>query len=203
MYFAFFSGFWLGLSLILAIGAQNAFVLRQGLRGEYVFVVCLICAASDAIFIGAGVSGVGALVEMNPKIVTWLSYGGAAFLFVYGLRAFYSAFFSIDALVADNPTGRGFGATVATAFVITWANPHVYLDTVVLLGSIAAQFGEHAYVFASGAIVASFTFFFGLGYGSRVLRKFFANPRSWRILDVIVGSVMWAIAFKLLTTSVV
>ena len=201
MYFSFFSGFWLGLSLIVAIGSQNAFVLRQGLRGEHVFIVCLICALSDAIFITVGVSGVGALVALNPGLAVWLSYGGAAFLFVYGLRSFYSAFFSNEALVADKPSGRGLWPTIMTALILTWANPHVYLDTVVLLGSVAAQYGEYAPFFGMGAVLASFIFFFGLGYGSQAMRGFFANPRSWRILDIFVGAVMWTIAVKLVLPS--
>ncbi len=197
MNLAFVSGFWLGLSLILAIGAQNAFVLRQGLRGDYVFAVCLICAVSDALFIAVGVTGVGAVLEEVPSLFNWLRWAGAAFLFVYGFRSFRSAFLSDHALIADNIQGRSFWPTVGTAFLLTWANPHVYLDTVVLLGTIAAQFGEYDSFFGLGAIVSSFVFFFGLGYGSRILRGFFSNPKSWRILDVLIGAIMWMIAFGL------
>lgn len=198
MNIAFVSGFWLGLSLLLAIGAQNAFVLRQGIRGEYVFVVCLICAVSDAALIALGVAGMGAIVDLYPWLIDWLRYGGAAFLFVYGGRSLYSAFSQSHA-IETNGRGAGLplGQVVATCLLLTWANPHVYLDTLVLLGSIAAQFGPYDVVFAFGAIVASFTFFFALGYGARSLRGTFTSPSAWRALDAFVGAVMWAIAFGL------
>ena len=190
------AGFVLGFSLILAIGAQNAFVIRQGLRREHVFAVCLTCALSDAILIAAGVAGFGALAEAVPGLEQAMRYGGAAFLIWYGARNLLAAWRGGE--VMDDARGTGSLRTaLITCLALTWLNPHVYLDTVVLLGSISAQYAERLN-FAIGAMTASFVFFFGLGYGARVLDPLFKKPGSWRVLDLIVGLTMWAIAFKLL-----
>lgn len=199
MNLAFVSGFWLGFSLILAIGAQNAFVLRQGLKGEHVLLVVLICAVSDAFLIMAGVLGMGAFVMLHENLVDYLRWAGVAFLLFYGARSFWSAWTSGKSLEATNGKNTDAWSIAVTCFLLTWANPHVYLDTVVLLGSVAAQFGDESRLFGAGAVVSSFVFFFGLGYGARALRKPFANPTAWRILDALVGMVMWAIAFSLAT----
>ncbi|MEM9434867.1 MAG: LysE/ArgO family amino acid transporter [Pseudomonadota bacterium] len=195
---AAFAGFSLGLSLILAIGAQNAFVLRQGIRKAHVFWVCLTCAVSDAILIVLGVSGFGALSEMAPWIGDVMRWGGAIFLFVYGAMAFWRAATQTGGLEAAQTDGGPLGATVLTCLALTWLNPHVYLDTVVLLGSIAAQYEGQRLEFGLGAVTASFTFFFSLGYGAQLLAPAFANPNAWRVLDVIVGVVMWSIAIGLI-----
>lgn len=190
------AGFALGFSLILAIGAQNAFVLRQGLRREHVFAVCLTCAVSDATLIAAGVAGFGALAEAVPGLETVMRYGGAAFLIWYGLRNIMAAWRGGEVM----ETGKGTGSlrtALLTCLALTWLNPHVYLDTVVLLGSISAQY-DNKLAFAAGAMLASFVFFFGLGYGARVLDPLFRRPQSWRVLDLIVGLTMWAIAAKLI-----
>jgi L-lysine exporter family protein LysE/ArgO len=194
---AFFPGFLLGLSLILAIGAQNAFVLRQGLRRAHVFAVCLACALSDAVLIVAGVVGFGALAEAVPWVETVMRYGGAAFLLWYGWRAAQAAWLGGQALDAGGASREALRSVLLTALALTWLNPHVYLDTVVLLGSISAQY-ENRSAFAAGAVTASFTFFFSLGYGARLLAPVFARPRAWRLLDAGVALTMWAIALKLL-----
>ena len=191
-------GFLLGLSLILAIGAQNAFVLRQGLPRRHVLAVCLVCALSDAVLIAAGVAGFGALVERMPGLPRAMAWFGAAFLFWYGATRFRAALRPNDALRAAEGEAPSSRAAVATALAFTWLNPHVYLDTVVLLGGIAAGFaGAARAAFGAGAVAASFLFFFGLGYGARLLAPLFARPQAWRALDAGVGVTMWALAAKL------
>ena len=191
------AGFGLGLSLILAIGAQNAFVLRQGLRQEHVFAVCLTCALSDAILIAAGVSGFGILVTKLPWLEPVMRWGGAAFLIVYGARAFWAAWKGGGHLDAAGQGRASLKGVLLTCLLLTWANPHVYLDTVVLLGSVAAQYPAKVN-FALGAMTASFAFFFSLGYGARLLAPLFARPAAWRLLDVLVGAIMWMVAGSLL-----
>ncbi len=193
----FIYGFSLGYSLILAIGAQNAFVLKQGLKGEYVLLVCLICALSDAILILIGVSGFHLLVSIFPGLVTIVRYGGAIFLFVYGLLSFRTAWRSKHALIPGEIVSGSWVNVALTCLAFTWLNPHVYLDTVVLLGSVSSQFSDDIEYFALGATSASFVFFFSLGYGASFLRPIFAQARSWQILEIIIGIIMWAIAAKL------
>ena len=190
------AGFALGLSLILAIGAQNAFVLRQGIRREHVFATVLTCAISDALLIAVGVAGFGALAEALPWLESVMRYGGAAFLVWYGARNFLAAWRGGQALETEGRVRSSLKGVLGTVLMLTWLNPHVYLDTVVLLGSISAQW-ENRLGFALGAMTSSFVFFFSLGYGARLLRPFFAKPRSWQILDAVVGATMWAIAVKL------
>ncbi len=194
----FLSGFALGLSLILAIGAQNAFVLRQGLRGEHVGAVVATCALSDAALIAAGVAGFGTLVEAAPWIVPAFRWGGAVFLAAYGARAAWSAWRGGAGLEAGAAAG-GLGRAVAICLALTWLNPHVYLDTLVLLGAIGAQSSDPAR-FAAGAMTASVMFFATLGYGAAALRPVFARPVAWRWLDAGVAAVMWALAVSLVAT---
>lgn len=194
---AFLPGFFLSLSLILAIGAQNAFVLRQGLRQEHVFAVCLVCAVSDAILIAAGVAGFSLASHALPWLEPVLRYGGALFLLAYAARSLRSALRNHGSLTPSGRQAAGLGATLATCLAFTWLNPHVYLDTVVLLGSISSQYDGHKAAFALGAMAASFTFFFTLGFGARLLRPVFASQTAWRVLDVLVGIAMLAIALKL------
>ncbi len=193
----FIYGFSLGFSLILAIGAQNAFVLKQGLKGEHVFMVSLICALSDAILILAGVSGFHLLVLGFPGLITIARYGGAVFLFVYGLLSFRKAWQSEYALLPSEIASGSLINAVLTCLAFTWLNPHVYLDTVVLLGSVSSQFSDDIEYFAFGATSASFVFFFSLGYGASLLRPIFALARSWQVLEIIIGIIMWVIAAKL------
>ncbi|ALX85610.1 amino acid transporter [Achromobacter denitrificans] len=195
---AYFPGFLLGLSLILAIGAQNAFVLRQGLRQEHVFAVCLVCALSDALLISAGVAGFGLASDAMPWLEPVLRYGGALFLLAYAARSLRSALRNHGSLTPSSRQAAGLGATLLTCLAFTWLNPHVYLDTVVLLGSISSQYEGRKLAFALGAMTASFAFFFTLGFGARLLRPVFASQTAWRVLDVLVGLAMLAIALKLL-----
>ena len=190
-------GFSLGFSLILAIGAQNAFVLKQGLKDEYVLLVCLICALSDALLILFGVSGFHVLVASFPSLVIIARFGGAAFLFVYGLISFYNALRVQQGLQPSEIKSSSAWQSALTCLAFTWLNPHVYLDTVVLLGSVSTQFGGQVTWFAVGAMSSSFVFFFALGYGARLLRPVFAEARAWRFLDFLIGCVMWAIALRL------
>ncbi len=194
---AFCAGLGLGFGLILAIGAQNAFVLRQGLRREHVFWVCLACALSDAVLIAAGVAGMGWIAEALPWLKPVMTWGGAAFLFVYGGMSFRRALGPPEALEAARTGTTGLGRTLMTCLALTWLNPHVYLDTLILLGSVATEFGAARPVFGLGAVTASFAFFFGLGYGARLLAPVFARPMAWRVLDAVVGVVMWTIAARL------
>ena len=195
---AFLPGFLLGLSLIVAIGAQNAFVLRQGLRKEHVLAICLACALSDAVLIAAGVAGFGIAVGALPWLEPAMRYGGALFLFAYAVRSLRSALRrQHDHLSPSSRQADGLGAALATCLALTWLNPHVYLDTVVLLGSISSQYEGRKLAFALGAILASFSFFFALGYGARLLRPVFASARAWRALDAGVGIVMMTIGLRL------
>jgi L-lysine exporter family protein LysE/ArgO len=191
-------GFLLGFSLILAIGAQNAFVLRQGLRGEHVMTVVLICSFSDAVLIVAGVYAFTNIAVIVPTLVPAMRYGGAAFLFVYGALAFRKAWRWDASLEPAEDIRRPLGAVLGIALTLTWLNPHVYLDTVALIGSISAGFPRHQVAFATGAVAASFVFFFSLGFGARLLQPFFARPASWRMLELGIGGIMWFIAAGLL-----
>ncbi len=191
-------GFLLGGSLIVAIGAQNAFVLRQGLKREFVFTVCLICAASDALLITAGVAGLGTLVSQSPSLILAVTTGGAAFLFLYGLRAFMRAARPAAMRASGGEAGR-LSAAIAACLAFTFLNPHVYLDTVLLLGSLSGRYaGAERAAYGAGAVVASFVWFYGLGYGARLLAPVFARPRAWQVLDTAIGIVMWAIAAGLI-----
>jgi len=190
-------GFALSLTLILAIGAQNAFVLRQGLRREHVFWVCLTCALSDAVLIAGGVAGFGALATAVPWFETAMRYGGAAFLIWYGAQNALSAWRGGSAMLADGHAPQSLTRILGTLLALTFLNPHVYLDTVVLIGSISAQYPDRR-AFGIGAVTASFVFFFTLGYGARLISPIFARPRSWQVLDALIALTMWAIALKLL-----
>ncbi len=231
------SGVFFGLSLIVAIGAQNAFVLRQGILGTHVFAVVAFCALSDALLIGAGVAGLGVLIEAYPAVLVVARWGGAAFLVAYGLFAARRAVRGGNAVdegagdvgagggdvgarggdVGAGGTGgagasgvagqdgvrrestRGLFRVLLTVAALTWLNPHVYLDTVLLLGSIANTHGETArWYFAGGAMLASVLWFALLGYGARYLRPVFARPQAWRVLDGVIALTLFLIAAKLI-----
>jgi L-lysine exporter family protein LysE/ArgO len=195
----FFAGLSMGLSLIVAIGAQNAFVLRQGLKGEHVFFVSLACALSDAILIVLGVTSFGRIAAILPWLDPVMRIGGAAFLIWYGARSLLSAIRSNGTLtVSEGGVASPLWPTLLACLALTWLNPHVYLDTVVLLGTISTQFPGEEAIFAAGATTGSFLFFFSLGYGAAWLRPIFAKPIAWRILESVIAVVMWAIALKLL-----
>lgn len=195
---AYVNGFGLGFSLILAIGAQNAFLLKQGLRREHVLPLVLVCAISDAILITVGVFGFAALAELLPALAPVMRWLGAAFLIVYGAMSFWRAWKGGEGL--DPASGAAVPLKTAMLFclAITWGNPHVYLDTVVLIGSVATRFAGQSVAFWAGAVCASFTFFFMLGYGARLLAPVMARPGSWRVLELLIGLVMWAIALGLI-----
>lgn len=193
----YISGLLLGFSLILAIGAQNAFVLKQGLLKQHVFWVCLVCALSDAVLICFGVFGFASILSQQVGLIQVMKYFGAAFLFIYGLRSFYNAYKANSGLVASTQPTTTLAQTLMLCLSFSWLNPHVYLDTVVLLGSISAQYTDKV-AFAAGAVSASFLFFFSLGFGARLLRPVFANPKAWKLLDGIIGVVMIILAGSLL-----
>ena len=190
------SGFLTALSLIVAIGAQNAFVLRQGIRREHVLPVVAICALADALLVAAGIAGLGALVTSHPTVLTVTKYAGAAFLLVLAVGA---------ALRARHPSHldpategpAALGAVLSTCLALTFLNPHVYLDTVVLLGSLAHQHDPGAWVFGVGAVTASVVWFTVLGFGAAYLRPVFAKPRAWQVLDLVIAVVMATLAIAL------
>lgn len=195
------TGFATGFSLILAIGAQNVFVLRQGLARRHVFWVCLVCAVSDAALIAAGVSGFGAAAQRVPWLETAMTWGGAAFLAVYGAIRLRAAWRGEDGMAAGGAAeaDRGLRASILACLAFTWLNPHVYLDTLALVGAVGAGFeGASRLAYGVGAVTASFVFFFGLGYGARLLAPALARPGAWRVFDVAVGLLMWALAAGLL-----
>jgi L-lysine exporter family protein LysE/ArgO len=194
----FFAGFSLGLSLILAIGSQNAFVLKQGIKKQHVLLICTICALSDSILISLGIAGFGVIVNEHPSIEIYARYGGALFLLVYSALSFKSAFSQSHALKPEAEVHSSILKTVAICLAFTWLNPHVYLDTVVLLGSISTQYEGQQLQFALGAISGSFIFFFSLGYGARLLAPVFQKPKAWKILELIVGFTMLIIALTLI-----
>jgi L-lysine exporter family protein LysE/ArgO len=191
------AGLGLGLSLIVAIGAQNAFVLRQGLRGERVGAVVLVCVVSDVALIGAGVAGAGAVVEGRPVLLDVVRVAGAAFLTAYGLVAARRAWRPQALAPQEGAAPASLAATLTTALALTWLNPHVYLDTVVLLGSIAQSHPGRQWWFAAGAALGSVAWFTALGYGARFLRPLFARPAAWRVLDAVIAVVMLGLAASL------
>lgn len=183
------AGLGTGLSLIVAIGAQNAFVLRQGIRREHVVAVVAICALSDAVLIAVGISGVGTVVKQWPSAVTVTAWIGAAFLVSYGLLAARRALRPAG-MSAEGASGGSLRAAVLTCLAMTWLNPHVYLDTVLLLGSVANGYGGARWPFGVGAVTGSVLWFSGLGFGARLLRRPFARPGSWRVLDLVIACTM-------------
>lgn len=194
----FIQGAGVGAGLIIAIGAQNAFVLSQGVRRRYPLLIASICCCCDGVLILAGMAGLGKAVSTHPQWMRLAAWGGAAFLLVYGFR-------SLQAAVAGGSLEAGGGTRVATVraavlttLAVTLLNPHVYLDTVVLLGSLSGQFaGAGRYAFAAGAIMASFFWFFSLSLGARLLAPLFRRPVAWRVLDSLVCLTMWSIAASL------
>ncbi len=195
---AAWTGFFTSLTLIAAIGAQNAFVLKVGLNGRHILPVVLFCGLTDALLIAAGVMGFGQAADAFPWLMPVLRYGGAAFLTAYGARAFFAAWKGGQSLIPDSSQPAALLPLMLTLMALTWLNPHVYLDTLVLIGSVAARFGDERLAFGAGAMLASLAFFFALGYGARLLRPMFANPRAWQVLDSGVGALMWSIAWRLL-----
>ena len=198
LFIAASAGFFLGVSLIVAIGAQNAFLLRQGLLRQHVFILCLLCALSDALLIVVGVFGFGTLVSQAKWLIDIVTLGGAIFLFVYGFMAFRRVM-SPDAMKAASQGAGNLAKAIATCLALTYLNPHVYLDTVVLVGGLSANYlGADRAAYGVGAATGSFVWFFALGYGARLLVGVFENPKAWQVLDFIIGCIMWLIAASLL-----
>jgi len=196
---AFLSGFILGFSLILAIGAQNSFVLRQGLMGRHVFIVALFCSLSDALLISIGVAGISIFLNNYIDLVSdWLFGISAIWLAGYGLLRLRDAVIGKSVLIAENSSVNGLVSTLSFLSVLTFANPHVYLDTVVLIGSVSQQFPDNtklAYVL--GASIASFVFFFSLAYGAKFLSPIMQRPIAWQLLDSFIAFVMFTLAIKM------
>ncbi|GJH42576.1 LysE/ArgO family amino acid transporter [Pasteurella canis] len=194
-------GFFVTSGLIIAIGAQNAFVLKQGLLKQNILAVILTCFICDIVLISLGVLGLGSLISQNLMATVVLAFLGATFLLFYGLKAFLSAYHGDASLTfeeQENTPQRAIHAVIAT-LLITLLNPHVYLDTVVILGGIAGTLAfQEKILFLIGALCVSALWFFSLGYGARLLIPFFRRPITWRILDLIIGVIMWAIAISLI-----
>ncbi len=196
---AFLSGFILGLSLILAIGSQNSFVLRQGLMNRHVFIVALFCSLSDALLIGIGVVGISLFLNNYIDLVSdWLFGISAIWLAGYGILRLRDAVIGKSVLIAENSLVNGLVSTLSFLSVLTFANPHVYLDTVVLIGSVSQQFPDNTKLaYALGASIASFVFFFSLAYGAKLLSPIIQKPIAWRILDSFIAFVMFSLAIKM------
>ena len=191
-------GFGTGLALIVAIGSQNAFVLRQGIRGEHVAAVVIVCSVSDALLIAGGIAGLGVLIRTSPVVVDVARYAGAAFLVTYGVLAARRAIRPGVLTASGSRKALSVGAALSTVLALTWLNPHVYLDTVLLLGSVANQQEQDLrWWFGAGAIAASGAWFSALGFGARVLRPFFARPSSWRFLDGLIALMMLTLGLRL------
>jgi len=196
MIFGFVTGFVLGASLIIAIGAQNAFILRQGILRQHVFILCMICAISDAILIVIGVAGIGAIIERSPNLLMIIRMAGATFLIWYAWVAIKRAM-NPAGLDANVQAGSGLKTAICTCLAFTFLNPHVYLDTVLLVGASAPHEGNSKISYATGAVLASFVWFFALGYGARLLEPIFKKPKAWQVLDTLIAIVMLLIAFGL------
>ena len=197
MWTALISGFATSLGLILAIGAQNAFVLRQGLRREHVALVVATCAISDALLIALAVGGFAAVLPSYPLFSKIMMWAGIAFLFVYGALRFRAAWRGGEALVPARGEAAPALSVFLTCLAFTWANPHVYIDTVFLIGSIGAQYAPHGLSFGIGAAAGSLAFFTTLGFGARLMAPVFAKPKAWVVLEAGIGCTMWAIALAL------
>ena len=194
----FLQGFGTGGGLIVAIGAQNAFVLSQGVRRNHHFIIALICIVCDAVFITAGVAGFGTAVSTNPTLYQWVTWGGAGFLFFYGFGSLRSALRGGSMDISDQRV-RTLKAAIITTLAVTLLNPHFYLDTVILLGSVSSQFhGESRLYFWVGAVSASTLWFISLSLGGQMLAPLFKKQISWRILDSLVCATMWTIAVSLM-----
>lgn len=198
LYSAALEGLLLGLSLIIAIGAQNAFVLRQGLARMHVLPIALVCALADGILIMLGVAGLGTLVQQSPDLLSFITLAGAAFLSWYAIRAAVRVF-RPGVLDASGGAVTSLNAVLGMTIAFTLFNPHVYLDTVVLFGGLSTRYQDGARIaFASGGVLASFFWFFGLAYGARLLAPLFARPIAWRVLDALIALIMAALAASLL-----
>ncbi|MCP3872047.1 MAG: amino acid transporter [Desulfobacteraceae bacterium] len=195
---SYMQGFGIGAGLIIAIGAQNAFVLSQGIKKQYQWLIPFICSLCDCILIILGAVGIGTLIAKDPSLSRWAGWGGAIFLFVYGARSFLSALRGDSIKNNTTQVTLTLKSVILTTLALTLLNPHVYLDTIVLLGSISSQFnGVKRAVFTLGACSASITWFFLLSFAGTRLRPLFQNSSIWKALDIFIGVTMWAIAFSI------
>ena len=198
MLLTYIHGLLLGASLCVAIGPQNAFILKQGLKQQHLLWICLICTLSDAILITVGVMGFAELIQAYPKFVNGVKYMGAAFLIFYGGQHVQQMWRGGQVLHPEGEPECSLAKIILLCLAFTWLNPHVYLDTVVLIGSVSIQYQANQWAFAFGAITSSLLFFFALGYGARFLLPIFQHPRAWQILDGLIAVMMWVIALSLL-----
>jgi L-lysine exporter family protein LysE/ArgO len=196
---AFFTGFFLGLSLIVAIGSQNAFVLRQGILRQHIFITALFCSISDALLIILGVAGISYLLNDFINQYSNMIFGIAAlWLAIYGVLRFKSAFQPSSTIIDSNQESSSLMSTITIISIFTFANPHVYLDTIILIGSISQQFiGFNRIYFAFGACSASFVWFFGIAYTAKLVSPIIHKPSHWRVLDLLIGLIMFIIALNL------
>ena len=189
-------GFLTGLSLIIAIGAQNAFVIKQGLLRQHVLLIVLICAISDAVLIFLGTGGLGALVQSNQGLLEVVRWFGVAYLTWFGIKSAKSVFTNQSLQASESSTVSAI-KVATTVLALTWLNPHVYLDTVILLGSVANQFDSDRWYFATGASVASVLWFTAIGFGARAASKYMSRPIFWKVLDSLIALIMFSIAITL------
>ena len=198
MLLAFISGFLISISLILALGPQNVFVMRQGLLRSHVFAACLVCSISDALLIGAGVLGVGLFLSEMDELAIWMSIGASIFLILYGCLRVKSALNPKGLEVSDDES-QDLWPTILAGLAFTYLNPHVYVDTLLLIGGASSNYaGDEKLMFGIGAATASFVFFFSLGYGAKRLSPILNNPESWKIIDLFIAGVMFTVAVILL-----
>ena len=190
---ALFSGLFAGLSLIIAIGAQNAFVIRQGLTRQHVFLVVAICTASDALLISLGAGGLGALIQAHSGVLEVVRWFGVVYLTWFGIKSLRAALASQVLNAASQPVLSG-KKVVTTTLALTFLNPHVYLDTVILLGAIANQFPGKTWYFAAGAMLGSLIWFTSIGYGAKAASKYMSKPIFWKVLDLLIAGVMFGVA---------
>ena len=193
---ALITGFLTGLSLIVAIGAQNAFVIRQGLTKQHVLLVVSICFASDAVLILFGIGGLGSLLQRHQGILQFIKWFGVLYLAWFGIRSL-QAVFKYQSLIASNSTPISKAQIIVKTLGFTFLNPHVYLDTVIFLGAISVQFKSEKWFFAIGAILASFTWFNSLGFGAKAAARFMSKPMFWKVLDSLIALLMFTLALTL------
>jgi L-lysine exporter family protein LysE/ArgO len=193
---AFIPGFLTGLSLIVAIGAQNAFVIRQGLARQHVFLVVIICTLSDLTLIALGAGGLGKIVQSNASFLEVIRWFGVAYLTWFGIKTLRSVF-KKETLITSEYSSESIGKIARTTLALTWLNPHVYLDTVILLGTVSNQFKENRWIFSAGAMLASTLWFAAIGFGAQSAARFMSRPIFWKVLDGVIAAIMFSIAILL------
>ena len=192
-------GFVISIALIFAIGPQNVFVLRQGLMKEHVFITCLICSISDAFLIGVGVLGLGTFLSSIDEIAMWMSIMATIFLTTYGILRIKSSL-NPESIKVEGDSSNSINATVFSALAFTFLNPHVYVDTLLLIGGTSRRYlGDEKLAFGAGAASASFLFFFSLGYGAKFMSPILNNPKSWQIIDLSIAAIMFTVSFFIIS----